>query len=287
MGRHWHHRKDGAGYSSHRRRRGGGILAPLLVLTLCVLGVFLLTHPDVLRRSGGTILPLPALQPQATPTPPVYDEIHARYGDKYQGYESLIKRTPSGGFETRDADAALAGQTTTAPVQTQKTIVTTTTNATAPSASKIQQIESFIFQYTNEERRMNGVPALKMNTCLNEIARAHSEDMAAKEYFSHGNLQGQDPSVRASIHGCPTRKSLDGGMIQVGIAENIGKMPTGNVMGLGYVSDIPQSVARAQVDSWMGSSGHRGNILNPVYSSIGIGIARDASGYYISTQDFW
>jgi uncharacterized protein YkwD len=126
-----------------------------------------------------------------------------------------------------------------------------------------------------------------INTCLAEIARSHSEDMAVNGYFSHDNLRGQDPSARASSHGCPTQKSMGGGMTQVGIAENIGKMPTGNVVGHGYVSDTPQSVARAQVDSWMGSSGHRANILNPTYSYIGVGTVKDGYGYYISTQDFW
>jgi uncharacterized protein YkwD len=76
-------------------------------------------------------------------------------------------------------------------------------------------------------------------------------------------------------------------MTQVGIAENIGKMPTGNVIGQGYVSDAPQSLARAQVDSWMGSPGHRANILNPTYSYIGVGTVKDSYGYYLSTQDYW
>ena len=222
-----------------------------------------------------------------TQTLTVYEEIRARYGNKYDGYESLIKRTASGGFDTRDADAAMAGQSPTVPLQIPLPIETPARNAPVSSGGVTHEIESYILQYTNEERRINGVTTLMFNTCLAEIARAHSEDMAANNYFSHVNVRSQDPSARASSHRCPTQKPMGGGMTMIGIAENIGKMPTGNVVGRGYVSDTPQSVARAQVDSWMGSSGHRANILNPAYSSIGVGTAKDPYGYYISTQDFW
>jgi uncharacterized protein YkwD len=287
MARNWHRRHGGAGYYSPRRRKGGGILAPVLILALCVLGVFLLTHPDILKVPGGVIVPLPDQQPPPTPTSLVYEEIRARYGNKYDGYEGLIKRTASGGFDTRDADAAMAGQTLAVPVNTPLTIKTLTTNAPGSSEGITQEVESYIFQYTNEERQINGISALIVNSCLAEIARTHSEDMASNNYFSHVNLKGQDPSARASIRGCPIQKPLGGGMTQIGIAENIDKMPTGNVVGYGYILDTSQSVARAQIDSWMNSPGHRANILNPTYSYIGVGTAKDAYGYYISTQDFW
>jgi len=290
MARHWHRRQGGAGYSSPRRGKGGGVLAPMLILSLCILGVFLLTHPDILNIPGGGITPLPDHQPPPTQKSSVYEEIRARYGNKYDGYESLIKRTISGGFDTRDADAAMAGQPLTIPVQTVQTPLTIETparNAPVSSGGFTREIESSILRFTNDERRLNGISAFLTNSCLNEIARAHSEDMAANGYFSHDNLRGQDPSARASLHGCPIQKQMGGGMTMIGIGENIGKMPTGNVVGHGYVSDTPQSVARAQVDSWMGSPGHRANILNPTYSSLGVGTAKDAYGYYISTQDFW
>ena len=68
--------------------------------------------------------------------------------------------------------------------------------------------------------------------------------------------------------------------------ENIGKMPTGNVLGIGYVSDNADSIAKAQVESWMDSSGHRENILKPNYDRLGVGVGYDGT-YYVSTQNFW
>ncbi len=63
-------------------------------------------------------------------------------------------------------------------------------------------------------------------------------------------------------------------------------MPTGNVIGHGYVANDVKSVAEAQVQSWMESHSHRENILYPDYDRIGIGVAYNGSLYYLSTQDF-
>ncbi len=272
-----------------RRSRGGGVLGPVLVLLILVVVVFLLTHSGVPWSGESIPVTSPPVWPaSATPTPALPDEIHARFGDKYDGYENLIRRTPSGGFDTREADAKMAGlpASTTTPVP-RSTPEFLSSTIPVPQQSAMGEIESAILRYTNAERTAAGVPVLAEDSCMNGVARAHSEDMASGGYFSHVNLQGQDPSSRASAHGCPTMKPVAGGSTRVGIGENIGKMPTGNVVGIGYVRDTPEDVARAQVDSWMSSPGHRGNILDPSYSRLGVGTARDSSGYYISTQDFW
>ena len=63
-------------------------------------------------------------------------------------------------------------------------------------------------------------------------------------------------------------------------------MPTGNVVGQGYVNNDAQSIAQAMVQSWMNSPGHRENILNAKYARIGVGVAYDGTLYYLGTQDF-
>lgn len=142
-------------------------------------------------------------------------------------------------------------------------------------ANKTRAAEDVIFQETNAQRMANGLLPLKLEENLSKVAREHSEDMATNNFFAHINLIGEDPTARAVRHG-----------IYGGIAENIGKMPTGWVAGVGYVDDTPEDVGKAQVQSWMGSPGHRANILNPRYTTIGVGVAYDGSLYYISTQNF-
>jgi uncharacterized protein YkwD len=149
----------------------------------------------------------------------------------------------------------------------------------------ISTIEQRIFAYTNQERQQQGLPALQWDEALASIARDHSQDMATNNFFSHTNLRGQDPTERASAAGYAIRRDLGGNRYSVGIGENIGKMPTGNVIGQGYVNNDPESIARAMVQAWMESPGHRQNILNTQYVRIGVGVAYDGT-YYLGTQNF-
>ena len=154
------------------------------------------------------------------------------------------------------------------------------------SAADTGAIEQAVFSLTNQERQAQGLPALQWDAALASIARAHSQDMAANNYMSHTNLRGQDPTARAVAAGYDVRRSLGGGWTTSGIGENIDMMPTGNVIGHGYVNNDPQSVAQAMVQAWMNSPGHRENILRTQYARIGVGVAYDGTLYYYGTQNF-
>ena len=163
--------------------------------------------------------------------------------------------------------------------------------ARAPSAGRqgaadLTAIELAVFSLTNQERQQQGLPALQWDAALASVARAHSQDMAETNFFSHTNLRGQDPTARAVAAGYPVRRALGGGWYSTGIGENIDKMPTGNVVGQGYVNNDAQSIAQAMVQSWMNSPGHRENILNTQYARLGVGVAYDGTLYYLGTQDF-
>ena len=151
--------------------------------------------------------------------------------------------------------------------------------------NKNRAIEKLILKHTNEERVVHGLSALSWDSSLSNIAREHSTDMANNDFFDHVNLREEDPSDRAQRNGYSIMKSYGGGY-RVGIAENIGMMPAGNVVGMGYVGSDADSIAKAQVHSWMDSPGHRANILDSSYEKLGVGVDYD-NPYYISTQDFW
>ena len=150
----------------------------------------------------------------------------------------------------------------------------------------ISDVENAILKYTNEVRKNNGLSELKQDDNLGRIAREHSDDMVKNDYFDHVNLNGEDPSDRAKRTGFTKRKQSGGGWYSEGIAENIGKMPTGNVVGVGYVLNNADSIAKAHVNSWMESPGHRANILNKQYTNLGVGVSYDGL-YYVATQNFW
>jgi len=150
--------------------------------------------------------------------------------------------------------------------------------------SDTYKIEELVFQKVNGERKAAGLKELIWNSLLADIAREHSLDMANQSYFSHENLQGETPAQRAQEKGIDILK-MQGSVMQVGVAENIGMTPTGNVEGYGYVTS-PEDVANASMNGWMNSPGHRANILNSNYNAIGVGVAYDGAGKYYLTQDF-
>ncbi|MFT5353897.1 MAG: hypothetical protein ACI9KE_001097 [Polyangiales bacterium] len=127
--------------------------------------------------------------------------------------------------------------------------VTTPTPDGCGSALEVEE-----FDLTNDARADEGRPALICDADLAAVARAHSADMCAREYFDHNNLEGQSPGDRVS----------NAGLAHRGIGENI-------AAGNGTASETHTQ--------WMNSSGHRGNILSANYTRIGVGYAMCPSGY--------
>ena len=63
-----------------------------------------------------------------------------------------------------------------------------------------------IHDLVNIERQNYGISQLRYDLWLEAIARAHSQDMANKNYFDHNNLKGQNPTDRAKAAGYPCYK---------------------------------------------------------------------------------
>ena len=131
----------------------------------------------------------------------------------------------------------------------------------------------------NEVRSSNGVPPLEYDVALAQVARNHSLDMAARDYYSNDNPDGEGPSERASRQGYHCRRDF-GLAYSIGVAENIF-----HVYGLAYSTMPPAEVAIVAMKSWIGSSGHRANILDRDYSKEGVGVAVAGRTVYF-TQNF-
>ena len=114
-----------------------------------------------------------------------------------------------------------------------------------------------IVSLVNNERADAGCDPVTEEPHLDTAAQKHSDDMSARDYFSHDTPEGVhfDERIR------------DAGYSKPG-AENIAKGAT----------------SAAQVmEMWMNSSGHRANILNCSLTKLGVGVTK--SGWYW-TQDF-
>jgi uncharacterized protein YkwD len=123
--------------------------------------------------------------------------------------------------------------------------------------------ESDVIDLVNIERAAQNLHPLSYDASLADAARDHSLDMGLLDYFSHTSLDGRTVSDRITAAGYSYNT----------YGENIaGGQPT------------PQDV----INSWMSSSGHRANILNPNFCDIGVGYAylpESTFGHYW-TQDF-
>jgi uncharacterized protein YkwD len=145
------------------------------------------------------------------------------------------------------------------------------TQTIPPGGSQIFNVEQAIFTYTNIARQNNGKPALVWDAKLATAARAHAEDMATNKFFSHTSSDGRTPGQRLNA---------------------IGYYSWGeNIAATGYynLNSNPDAVGKALVDMWMGSSGHKANILGTSidFNRIGVGVAYNSQYYgYLATQDF-
>ncbi len=152
-------------------------------------------------------------------------------------------------------------------------------------------VENHIYEFTNMERDSHNVGPLLRDSRIDAIARGHSEDMSARNYYSHDSPEGHGPSDRGKKAGYDCRKYY-GGYYTEGLTENIAMYATytsymSKALKTSYSwYDSEEDMARAIVDGWMNSPGHRESILEQDYTRIGIGVAinEDEDGYH--TQNF-
>jgi uncharacterized protein YkwD len=92
--------------------------------------------------------------------------------------------------------------------------------AKSGEALNIANIENLIHNLVNQQRQAQELRPLGYDGKLVEIARGHSLDMALYDCFSHINLAGEDPSVRAERQGYACHKDYGTYYVE-GIAENV------------------------------------------------------------------
>jgi len=107
---------------------------------------------------------------------------------------------------------------------------------------------SGLLQETNKHRADNGLPGLTLNDQLTQAAQAKAEDMAARDYWSHNTPEGNPPWIFITNAGYHYQTA-------------------GENLAYGFLNST------ATVEGWMGSEGHRANILNATYKEVGFGIA--------------
>lgn len=116
-----------------------------------------------------------------------------------------------------------------------------------------------VLQLVNVERAKVGCSPVSANSALADLAEDFSKAMADQGFFDHTDPSGASPWDRAAQAGIT---SLGG--------ENIAR---------------GQSDPAAVMEAWMNSPGHKANILNCDFKTLGVGVQFGAGGPWW-TQDF-
>ncbi len=125
------------------------------------------------------------------------------------------------------------------------------------SGSFSSSSESSLVTLTNRARANAGLKSLKVDSRLTSVARWRSKDMITRDYFSH-TIPGYG-KVWDKLHAI--------GYCYVVAGENIGW------------NTYPDDSATAAIqDMFMGSPGHRANILGKTWDVVGIGAYKGPTG---------
>ncbi|MFF5918884.1 CAP domain-containing protein [Streptomyces flavochromogenes] len=197
----------------------------------------------------------PSATPSAKPTPkatPTPTKAPAKAPTKAPAKPAAPKRTTAAPSTKAPAPKPepKPDPTTEAPVET---------TAAPSTADRGVAAEAEVVRLVNVERAKVGCSPVSADARLAALAGAFSSDMAARGFFDHTDPDGATPWARAEKAGI---SGLGG--------ENIAR---------------GQADAAAVMESWMNSDGHRANILNCDFTTLGVGV-HFADGGPWWTQDF-
>lgn len=136
--------------------------------------------------------------------------------------------------------------------------------------SEMTAMEKEILRLTNVERAKHGLQALRFNGLLYNAADWHAYNMASRS-GAIGNAAAHQHTLYGTRLPTMTSRLDYVGYAYSSVKENI---------AYGYTS------ARAVVQGWMNSPGHRANILSADVTEIGVSARPNANGTYFFCQNF-
>jgi serralysin len=175
------------------------------------------------------------------------------------------------------------------------------------------QYEQQVFGLVNLQRNYHGLPALTADSRLQEAADLYSKNMALNDFFSHTSPDGTNPGDRITAQdyhwdsygeniaaGYPDPHSVMYGTDSLNLLSDFSSelghagFSDWDDVGQGWTNEDWDAWYgyRSENGGWMGSAGHRENILYAGFTDIGVGyyyLAADTGAnnyYHYWTQDF-
>jgi uncharacterized protein YkwD len=214
-------------------RRGAPLLAGLAAGAVLVGAIVLAAPAGALPVELGPVAAVPVAAAVPTSTPVTTT---SRRPTVPRPVITSVPTTPPTTTTTTTAPT-----TTTSPPTTSESPEPTST-APAPTGG---DEAAAVVAATNAERADAGCDPLETDDRLTAAAQGHAADMATGDYFSHTSEDGRefDDRIRAEGHPAPGGENIAAG----------------------------QDSAAEVVSEWMRSPGHRRNILDCDFVSIGVG----------------
>ena len=130
---------------------------------------------------------------------------------------------------------------------------------TVPTPETVAVTRAATLCLINEERASRGLGKLKPVPALESVASAYAKRMVRQRFFEHTAPDGSTFLTRIK-----RTTYLRGALRRWSVGENI-------AWGTGRLA-TPEGIVKA----WMGSPGHRRNILNRSFHELGLGVALGA-----------
>ena len=145
------------------------------------------------------------------------------------------------------------------------------------AAADIQRLEQLMFRLVNATRQHHlpgwvGTAELTWHGGLAAVSRQHSADMLRRQYVAHVTPEGVTAAQRLQRRG----------VSYVACGENIGI-----VYGeTAHTEQAVHDIHNAFMNQPRSLTNHRGNLLNPIWTHLGVGIAYNPDGALVATQSF-
>jgi uncharacterized protein YkwD len=145
------------------------------------------------------------------------------------------------------------------------------------TTADLDELEQLTFNLVNATRQAHlpgwlSTTSLRWHPDLAAVARGHSADMLQRQYVEHTSPEGRTVGQRLAQYGI--------GYLACG--ENIGVVYGSASHSRQGIHDIH----RTFMNQPRRLTNHRGNLLNPIWTHTGIGIAYHPGGALVVTQNF-
>lgn len=145
-------------------------------------------------------------------------------------------------------------------------------------------VEAFVHAEVNERRADRGLEPLEWDGTVASVARAHSYDMARRDYFAHTNPDGKGPYDR--FRDVDSYCRAYGENIAMTWIDRPVERPGGGTVRY----RTAEGLATGLVDQWMNSTPHRRAILEegetPSWDRAGVGVYIADDGSVYAGQNF-